>query len=56
MDTAILIPVLLWLGVVSWFDIREHEIPHSAWVIIPLVLAIIYRVYWEIGHWCCSLS
>lgn len=43
MDTAILIPVLLWLGVVSWFDIREHEIPHSAWVIIPLVLAIIYQ-------------
>jgi len=43
MDTAILITVLLWLGVVSWFYIREPEIPHSAWVIIPLVLAIIYQ-------------
>lgn len=49
MDTAILIPVLLWLGVVSWFDIREHEIPHSAWVIIPLVLAIIYQGV--LGNW-----
>ncbi len=41
--------VIAWLGVVSWFDIRKNEIPHSAWVIIPLIGACSYRV-WQ-GDW-----
>ena len=41
--------VLTWLGVVSWFDIRKNEIPHSAWVIIPLIGACSYRA-WQ-GDW-----
>jgi Flp pilus assembly protein protease CpaA len=32
-----------WLLIISWFDLRKGEIPHSGWVIIPLVSAIIYR-------------
>jgi len=49
MDTVILIPVLLWLVLVSWFDIRKSEVPHSTWVIIPLFLAIIYQGV--LGNW-----
>jgi len=41
--------VVTWLGIVSWFDIRKYEIPHSAWVIIPLIGACFYRV-WQ-GDW-----
>lgn len=41
--------VVAWLGIVSWFDIRKNEIPHSAWVIIPIILAGAYRV-WQ-GGW-----
>jgi hypothetical protein len=41
--------VVTWLGVVSWFDIRKNEIPHSAWVIIPLIGACSYRA-WQ-GDW-----
>jgi len=41
--------VLTWLGVVSWFDIRKNEIPHSAWVIIPLIAACVLRT-WQ-GDW-----
>jgi len=36
--------VVAWLGIVSWFDIRRNEIPHSAWVGIPLIGAAIYRI------------
>ena len=41
--------VVTWLGVVSWFDIRKNEIPHSAWVILPLIGACFYRA-WQ-GDW-----
>ena len=41
--------VVTWLGIVSWFDIRKNEIPHSAWVIIPLIGACSYR-FWQ-GGW-----
>lgn len=27
-------PVMIWLGIMSWFDIKSREIPHSAWVIV----------------------
>jgi hypothetical protein len=51
MDTFILVLALLWLGIVSWFDLRTKEIPHSAWVIVPLCVAVIYRIAysgWEL--------
>ncbi len=41
--------VIVWLAIISWFDLRKGEIPHSLWVIIPLILAGIYRV-WQ-GGW-----
>ena len=41
--------VMGWLAIISWFDIRKHEIPHPAWVVIPLMLACIYR--FEQGGW-----
>jgi hypothetical protein len=40
--------VVFWLGIISWFDIRKNEIPHSAWVVIPLFGAGVYRV-WQDG-------
>lgn len=49
MDWIIFILVVVWLGIVSWFDIRKSEIPHSAWVIIPLIGACFYRT-WQ-GNW-----
>lgn len=44
MDLLIFIPVLIWLAIISWFDLRKSEIPHSAWVIVPFCLSILYRV------------
>ena len=49
MDWIIFILVVVWLGIVSWFDIRKSEIPRSAWVIIPLIGACFYRT-WQ-GNW-----
>jgi len=49
MDWIIFILVVVWLGIVSWFDIRKNEIPHSVWVIIPLIGACFYRT-WQ-GNW-----
>ena len=40
---------MVWLAIISWFDIRKNEIPHPAWVVIPLMLACLYRV--EQGEW-----
>lgn len=37
------IPVIIWLGMLSWFDIRRREIPHPTWVAIPLAAAGFYR-------------
>lgn len=48
-DWIIYIPVLIWLGILSWYDIKIRGIPHSAWVIIPLILAGIYRI--RMGGW-----
>ena len=44
MDWIIFGLVVTWLGIVSWFDIRKSEIPHSAWVVIPLISAAVYRI------------
>jgi len=49
MDWIIFGFVVTWLGIVSWFDIRKSEIPHSAWVVIPLIGAGLYRI-WQ-GDW-----
>ena len=49
MDWIIFGFVVIWLGIVSWFDIRKSEIPHSAWVVIPLIGAGLYRI-WQ-GDW-----
>ena len=49
MDWIIFVFVVTWLGIVSWFDIRKSEIPHSAWVVIPLIGAGLYRI-WQ-GDW-----
>jgi Flp pilus assembly protein protease CpaA len=51
MDT-ISISALIWLSVVSWFDIRTRQIPHSAWVAIPFLIGSVYRVVnggWELS-------
>lgn len=51
MDWVIFGLVVAWLTMISWFDIRKNEIPNSAWVIVPLVLACIYRIWqcdWEL--------
>lgn len=45
MNWIILGLVLLWLAIISWFDIRKNEIPHSLWVIIPLIGACFYRTW-----------
>ena len=44
MDWILFGLVVTWLGIVSWFDIRKNEIPHSAWVVIPLIGAAVYRI------------
>ena len=49
MDWIIFGFIVAWLGIISWFDIRKNEIPHSAWVIIPLIGAGVYRA-WQ-GNW-----
>lgn len=49
MDWIIFGFIVAWLGIISWFDIRKNEIPHSAWVIIPLIGACFYRA-WQ-GNW-----
>jgi hypothetical protein len=41
--------VMVWLGIISWFDIRKNEIPHSVWVVIPLIGACLLRA-WQ-GDW-----
>ena len=49
MDWILFSLVVIWLGIISWFDIRKNEIPHTAWVVIPLIGAGVYRV-WQ-GGW-----
>lgn len=49
MDWIIFGIAVTWLAAVSWFDLRKSEVPHSAWVVIPLVLAIVYQGV--LGKW-----
>lgn len=51
METFVLILALIWLGIVSWFDLHTKQVPHSAWVIVPFIVAIFYRIAyssWEL--------
>lgn len=41
--------IVAWLTIVSRFDLRKGEVPHSAWVVVPLVFAAVYRA-WQ-GDW-----
>ena len=49
MEIWMTLPVLIWLGIMSWFDVKSREIPHSAWVIVPFIGALIYRII--LGGW-----
>ena len=49
MDWIIFAVVVIWLGIISWFDIRKSEIPHSAWVVIPMIAVGVFRI-WQ-GGW-----
>jgi hypothetical protein len=40
---------VIWLGIVSWFDLKKQEVPHIAWMVIPFVCAILYRLFQ--GSW-----
>ncbi len=42
-------PVIIWLALISWFDIRKGEIPHSLWIIVPLIAVGFFRVFQ--GDW-----
>ena len=41
--------IFIWLALVSWFDLRKREVPHPAWVIIPLVCVVVYQAV--AGDW-----
>ena len=43
MDWIIFGFIVVWLGIISWFDMRKNEIPHSLWVILPLIGACVYQ-------------
>ena len=49
MELWVLIIVLIWLGIVSWFDLRTREVPHMAWVVVPFLGAMIYQI--ALGGW-----
>lgn len=49
MDVFFLGLILIWLALVSWFDLRKREVPHTAWVVIPLICAAIYQAV--AGDW-----
>jgi hypothetical protein len=49
MDWTIFGVVSLWLAIVSWFDLRKGEVPHSAWIMVPLLAAGTYRAW--LGGW-----
>ena len=49
MDWIIFGFVVVWLGIISWFDIRKNEIPNSLWVILPLIGACAFQA-WQ-GDW-----
>ena len=49
MDVFFLGLIFIWLALVSWFDLRKREVPHTAWVVIPLICAMVYQAV--AGDW-----
>lgn len=49
METFFLGLIFIWLALVSWFDLRKREVPHSAWVVVPLICAVVYQAI--AGDW-----
>lgn len=47
-------PVLLWLAIISYFDLRTREVPHAAWIGIPAACAALWRV--SQGGWPLALT
>jgi hypothetical protein len=47
----LIIPLIVdvWLGILSYYDLKKKEIPHSGWVVIPFGLSCIYRLI--AGDW-----
>jgi Flp pilus assembly protein protease CpaA len=44
-DWFISLAALIWLVIVSIFDIRERKVPHLLWTAIPFLLAAVYRLF-----------
>lgn len=44
MEIWIIGAVLIWLGIISYFDLRKREIPHSAWVVLPWLAVMMLRL------------
>lgn len=49
----ILVPALIWLAIISWFDLRTRQIPHTAWAVIPFLFGLAFRIV--NGGWAISL-
>lgn len=43
-NIAVLGLVSAWLAILSWFDIKTREVPHIAWVGIPYLVAVAFRL------------
>lgn len=41
--------IFTWLLLISWFDLRKREVPHTIWVVIPLICAALYQAI--AGDW-----
>ena len=51
--------VLIWLAVISWFDLKKREIPNSAWVIVPFGIAMVYQGLfgsWQLTFLSCVIA
>jgi hypothetical protein len=44
--------ILIWLAVLSYFDMKTRMVPHVAWVLIPCLVAMAYRTW--LGGWALS--
>jgi hypothetical protein len=44
--------ILIWLAVLSYFDMKTRMVPHIAWVFVPCLVAMAYRTW--LGGWALS--
>lgn len=49
METWVMGIILTWLAIISWFDLNKREVPHTAWVVVPLACAMVYQAV--VGGW-----